>query len=82
MRVTKDATIKARITAEMQQQIYEYCRKHNMTVSEFVRFACSEIFAATGTDKLEQEKEKARVEKVKALIEKSKALYTEYIGND
>lgn len=74
MLVVKDKTIKARVTAEMQQQIYEYCRKYNMTVSEFVRYACTEIFAATGADKLEQEKEKARVEKIKALIEKSKEL--------
>lgn len=81
MLVVKDKTIKARVTAEMQQQIYEYCRKHNMTVSEFVRFACTEIFAATGADELEQELEKARVEKVKALIEKSKRLASEELAN-
>lgn len=76
MLVTKDKTIKARVTAEMQQLIYDYCRTHNMTVSEFVRYACNEVFAATGSN-IDKELVKARVEKVSALIEKSKQMYSE-----
>lgn len=75
MLVTKDKVIKARVTAEMQEAIFNYCRTHNMTVSEFVRYACNEVFAATGSN-IDMELVRARVEKVKALIEKSKSLHS------
>lgn len=67
MKEAKTETIKFRLTEEQKEQIDSYCRKHNLTVSEFVRYACAKIFAPTGVDE-------ARVDKVRAVIEKSKEL--------
>ena len=74
MNKAKDSSIKCRVTDEMRAQIESYCRKHNISISEFIRLACTEIFATTGVDKLEEETEKARVAKIRAIIEDSKAL--------
>ena len=47
---TKDNIIRFRLTAEQKEQIKDYCRKHNITVSEFVRNACETIFAVGGNN--------------------------------
>ena len=44
MKEVKDCQVKVRITTREKEQILEYCEKHNMTVSEFIRFACFKIF--------------------------------------
>lgn len=36
--------MKCRLTPTEKEKILEYCEKHNMTISEFVRFACERIF--------------------------------------
>lgn len=43
-----NSQMKFRLSAEMKEQIMEYCEKHNMSVSEFLRFACNEIFQQEG----------------------------------
>lgn len=44
MKEVKDCQVKVRITTREKEQILKYCEKHNMTVSEFIRFACFKIF--------------------------------------
>ena len=36
--------MKFRLSAELKQQIQDYCEQHNLTASEFVRFAVNKIF--------------------------------------
>lgn len=43
-----NSQMKFRLSAEMKEQIMEYCEKHNMSVSEFLRFACNKIFQQEG----------------------------------
>ena len=43
MKENKEFQLKARFTLEQKQRILEYCEKHDMTVSEFIRYACEEI---------------------------------------
>jgi hypothetical protein len=40
MKEIKDCQLKFRLTAEQKRRILEYCEKHDMNVSEFIRFAC------------------------------------------
>ena len=40
----KDWQMKCRLTQTEKQRVLDYCKKHNMTISEFVRFACETIF--------------------------------------
>ena len=37
------ASIEFRLTAEEKQQIKDYCKEKHLTVSEFIRMACSRI---------------------------------------
>lgn len=48
MKETKDTIIQFRLTAEQKELIKDYCRKHNISVSEFIREACTTIFASGG----------------------------------
>jgi Arc/MetJ-type ribon-helix-helix transcriptional regulator len=61
MSETMKQMIKFRLTDEQKAQIDEYCRKHNITVSEFVRWACYKIFqkeaAAAAIDRVERDRE-------------------------
>lgn len=43
MKQTKDEQLKFRVTAEFKEKVVEYCEKHNMTISEFLRFVCESI---------------------------------------
>ena len=40
----KDWQMKCRLTQTEKERVLQYCEKHNMTISEFVRFACEKIF--------------------------------------
>lgn len=40
----KDCQLKFRLTSELKNKITNYCEKHDMTISEFIRFACEKIF--------------------------------------
>ena len=40
----KDWQMKCRLTQTEKQRVLDYCEKHGMTISEFVRFACNKIF--------------------------------------
>lgn len=44
MKETKDNSIRIRLTNSEKQRILDYCEKHNLTISEFIRFACNKIF--------------------------------------
>ena len=48
MRYNKDnlstARLEFRLTVEEKQKITDYCVKHNMSMSDFVRMACQMIF--------------------------------------
>lgn len=48
MRYNKDnlstARLEFRLTNEEKQKITEYCVEHNMSMSDFVRLACEQIF--------------------------------------
>ena len=44
MKQNKDSQIRIRLTTEQKEQIKEYCAKHNITISEFIRFTCEKIF--------------------------------------
>ena len=44
MKDNKDYQLKARFTADQKQKILDYCEQYNMTVSEFIRFACEKLF--------------------------------------
>lgn len=46
---TKSSVIKFRLTDEQKALIESYCRKHNISISEFAREACTKIFSTTGT---------------------------------
>lgn len=46
----KDQQIKFRLTQTDKEKILTYCEKHDMTVSEFVRFACEKIFQKETND--------------------------------
>ena len=39
-----ESQMKFRLSAEMKQQIQDYCEQHNITASEFIRFAVNKIF--------------------------------------
>lgn len=45
MKENKQENIKVRITPKEKEKIKEYCDKHDMSISEFVRMAVSRIFA-------------------------------------
>ena len=36
--------LKARFTDNEKEQIIAYCEEHEMTVSDFIRYACKTIF--------------------------------------
>lgn len=40
----KDWQMKCRLTQSQKEEILDYCKKHDMTISEFVRMACEKIF--------------------------------------
>lgn len=40
----KDESIKFRLTKEEKQRIKEYAQAHEMTISDFVRWACEMVF--------------------------------------
>lgn len=40
----RDWQMKCRLTQREKAQVLEYCEKHDMTISEFVRYACETIF--------------------------------------
>lgn len=44
MKENLEFQLKARFTAEQKQQILDYCEKYDMTVSEFIRYACERMF--------------------------------------
>lgn len=44
MKEIKNTKIELRITQQDKEKIKEYADKHNMTMSEFIRFACEKIF--------------------------------------
>ena len=48
MKDNKEFQLKARFTADQKQRILEYCEKHNMSVSDFIRFACEKIMEERG----------------------------------
>ena len=41
-----DRSIKFRLTQADKERIVEYCIKHEMSISDFVRWACNKIFDA------------------------------------
>lgn len=43
MKELKDKQLKFRLTTADENKIKEYCEKHNMTISEFMRMACDKI---------------------------------------
>lgn len=43
-----NSQVKFRLSAEMKQQIMDYCQKYDMSVSEFLRYACEKIFDKEG----------------------------------
>jgi uncharacterized protein (DUF1778 family) len=43
MKENKDCQIKFRLTAEQKDKITEYCKKHDIKISEFIRSACEKI---------------------------------------
>lgn len=43
MKENKDFQLKARFTARQKEEIMQYCEKHNISVSDFIRMACEEI---------------------------------------
>lgn len=45
MKDNKQENIKVRITPKEKQNIVDYCKAHNITISEFIRMAVSRIFA-------------------------------------
>lgn len=45
MKENKQENIKVRITPKEKEKIIEYCDKHDMSISEFIRMAVSRIFA-------------------------------------
>lgn len=47
---TSNTRIEVRLTDEEKEQIKEQAAKKNMTVSEFVRFACEKIFQKETND--------------------------------
>lgn len=44
MKDTKKAKIDFRVTPEEKEKIKEFAKAHDMTVGEFVRWACEKIF--------------------------------------
>ena len=44
MKQNKDSQLRIRLTADQKEQIKEYCAKHNITISEFIRITCERIF--------------------------------------
>lgn len=44
MTENKTWQMKCRLTPTEKDKIMAYCEEHNMTISEFVRFACEKIF--------------------------------------
>lgn len=45
MKETKDYQIKCRLTQKEKERVFEYCERHDITLSEFIRMACDRIFA-------------------------------------
>ena len=45
MKENKDYQMKCRLTQTEKERIFEYCEKHGMSISEFVRMACDRIFS-------------------------------------
>ena len=45
MKENKDYQIKCRLTQTEKERIFEYCERHGISLSEFVRMACDRIFA-------------------------------------
>lgn len=45
MKETKDYQMKCRLTQAEKEKVFAFCEKHNMSVSEFVRFACEKVFS-------------------------------------
>lgn len=48
MKEVRDWQMKCRLTQEEKARVLAYCEKHNMSISEFVRFACEKIFQQEG----------------------------------
>ena len=44
MKEIKDWQMKCRLTQTEKQKVLDYCEKHDMTISEFIRQACNKIF--------------------------------------
>lgn len=44
MKEVKDYQMKCRLTQTEKERVLEYCEKHNMSISDFVRYACERIF--------------------------------------
>lgn len=44
MTENKEWQMKCRLTKSEKEKVLEYCEKHNMSISEFVRYACQTIF--------------------------------------
>lgn len=40
----KDESIRVRMTKEDKQRIKEYAERHDMTISQVIRWACEQIF--------------------------------------
>lgn len=45
MKENKDYQIKCRLTQKEKERVFEYCERHDITLSEFIRMACDRIFA-------------------------------------
>lgn len=44
MKETKTYQVKCRLTPTDKNKITEYCEKHNMNMSEFIRIACERMY--------------------------------------
>ena len=45
--IASTARIEIRLTQKEKEAIKEYSAKHNMTMSDFIRYACQKIFQET-----------------------------------
>lgn len=50
MKENKDYQIKCRLTQTEKERIFDYCERHDMTLSEFIRMACDRIFGIQEDD--------------------------------
>lgn len=44
MNEIKDCQLRFRLTTELKDKIADYCDRHDMNTSEFIRMACERIF--------------------------------------